>query len=79
MLSSNFDTCPCQPVSFWRSRARVAQWIERLPPEQEAAGSNPAAGIINTRGPLLKRPFPSGFELKRRHARRLIERVAQGR
>ena len=27
------------------ANARVAQWIERLPPEQEAAGSNPAAGI----------------------------------
>ena len=25
--------------------ARVAQWIERLPPEQEVAGSTPAAGI----------------------------------
>jgi len=27
-----------------RIRARVAQWIERLPPEQEVAGSTPAAG-----------------------------------
>ena len=27
-----------------RSRAPVAQWIERLPPEQKAAGSNPVRG-----------------------------------
>jgi hypothetical protein len=36
--------------------ARVAQWIERLPPEQEAAGSNPAAGMIGF-GPLQGGPF----------------------
>ena len=32
--------------------ARVAQWIERLPPEQEVAGSTPAAGIVSTQEPL---------------------------
>jgi hypothetical protein len=37
--------------------ARVAQWIERLPPEQEAAGSNPAAGITEIKGPPNSGPF----------------------
>jgi hypothetical protein len=37
--------------------ARVAQWIERLPPEQEAAGSNPAAGITEINGPPNSGPF----------------------
>ena len=26
-------------------RARVAQWIARLPPKQKVAGSNPASGV----------------------------------
>ena len=46
--------------------ARVAQWIERLPPEQEAAGSNPAAGI-HTEGPLSGRPFSSVRPAGRTH------------
>ena len=29
--------------------ARVAQWIERLPPEQEVTGSNPVAGTFSPR------------------------------
>src|ERR1043165_614124 len=37
---------PCGPCYFKHPRhARVAQWIERSPPERKAAGSPPAAGI----------------------------------
>lgn len=56
----NFDT---NDYSRYPSRvplvARVAQWIERLPPEQEAAGSNPAAGITEIKGPPNRGPFSS--------------------
>jgi hypothetical protein len=37
--------------------ARVAQWIERLPPEQEVAGSTPAAGTYPSSGRLYGGPF----------------------
>ena len=43
-LISEIDSSRMCSIFFLRSQARVAQWIERLPPEQEAAGSNPAAG-----------------------------------
>ncbi len=32
--------------------APVAQWIERLPPEQEAVGSNPTGRINSKAGPI---------------------------
>ncbi len=52
----------CEPSPFFASKfgcakihqityqfARVAQWIERLPPEQEVTGSNPVAGTFSPR------------------------------
>ncbi len=36
----------CYLILAGKLKARVAQWIERLPPEQEVAGSTPAAGIL---------------------------------
>src|ERR1043165_9673939 len=40
---------PCGPCYFKHPRhARVAQWIERSPPERKAPGSAPAAGISKT-------------------------------
>ena len=36
-------------ISFLTTpRAPVAQWIERLPPEQEVAGSSPAGRIVTS-------------------------------
>lgn len=39
--------------------ARVAQWIERFPPEEEVAGSTPAAStnIINKLADARERPL----------------------
>ena len=53
---SNFDTVSGTRYAFHVRFARVAQWIERLPPEQEAAGSNPAAGIGMIVGRVYRGP-----------------------
>src|SRR5699024_10553485 len=41
--------------------ARVAQWIERLPPEQKVVGSNPVAGTERIPGQRPVRPADRGF------------------
>ena len=37
-------------IAYNRTYALVAQWIERLPPEQKVTGSNPAEGAMKTSG-----------------------------
>ena len=51
-FAPNFDTDDHSRYSSRVRFARVAQWIERLPPEQEVAGSTPAAGITGIKGRL---------------------------
>src|SRR5699024_6113225 len=41
--------------------ARVAQWIERLPPEQKLVGSNPVAGTERIPGQRPVRPADRGL------------------
>src|ERR1043166_2350043 len=72
---------PCGPCYFKHPRhARVAQWIERSPPERKAAGSTPAAGISKTevRGTLSGVLFLFRRQAKLIPARSYPARVCAG-
>ena len=52
--------------AYHRDRARVAQWIERLPPEQKAVGSTPTSRTT---------PFPLYSKENRQGAKAVTPRA----